>query len=137
MPKARPHVYTWWGNTGEGQGVYGSARGREAGYSITSGQDDSKALRADPLMAAFLRYDVIEMGAGGGVVMEGGMKMQLDKGERDVMSNTTADIHVDVYRLLLALHMKWHYQHVWAVDGSKGEKGGASYGAWRGMGPVY
>jgi ribonuclease HI len=39
----------------------------------------------------------------------------------------------------LALHMKWHFDSVWSLDGSKnGKTAGsqAAYGAWRGMRPT-
>ena len=77
LPEGRPQAYTWWGEAGAKEGVFGAARGREAGYSITRGHALSRELRADPLLAMFLRYDVIESGAGGGLRLADGTRVQL------------------------------------------------------------
>ena len=46
------------------------------------------------------------------------------------------DLDITTFRMLLALHMRWHFKHVWALDGSKnGERrrDAAAYGGWRGL----
>ena len=94
-------------------------------------------MRADPLLRTHLRCDVLEQASGAGLRLPGGLHLKLDKHEREVLEAGTCDLEVDVFRKLLALHARWHFHHVRAVDGSKAgaARGGvAAYGEWRGVG---
>ena len=60
-----------------------------------------------------VRYDELETERGPGLELAGGARLKLDRQERDVMRRRP-DLDIITFRMLLALHMRWHFKHVWA-----------------------
>ena len=141
-PPTRPHerVQMWNEHmpAGKGSGVF--AQGAPDGKEALDVDEVGKAVRADPVLSLFGRYDGIETGEP--VRDAGGREVRLDEQEKTHLSSELAPaMNESVARVAHALHMVHKYRRAAATDGSKGTvwnerrqiyEARASYGVYEG-----
>ena len=84
----------------------------------------------DAYLATLMRYDGLESGRRGIVLMDG-TRVHMDKEERGVMARSGTIQTGQFARRTIALHVKERFTDVFATDGSKNGTR-AAYGVWEG-----
>ena len=132
LPVARPDMEIKWEGPHDAELFRGQGQGPGFG-AIRDGH-----LQTDPLTRLMLRYDGFEESSGRLRVR--GRDVRLDAKERMVLRSRKGHaLNARVARTALALHMRHHFTHCAAVDGSRsGEEGHharVSYGVYEGPAP--
>ena len=134
LPLTRPHEQVYIDGKNVGQW-------RKVSRHTALGDE---AIRADAVLRLMARYDELEMTDGGaGLTTKYGVKVSMDKNERQVMARSGDTTTAQAMTVALALHLYHHFTDAAATDGSAdrvrrvggGWRARASYGVYEGVQP--